>query len=218
MENFSDDFFALGDAEKSLSMKAYMKDHFPFVGLYAKDRKQVQSQHFKTWKPNSFQELERVVQLLWDKNEREFQYAGIELLLAKHRVWSPEIVPLIKRLVCTKSWWDTVDLLAASVLCKALDKFAIPYQLVVEDYLEAKNKWLHRSAIIVQLKRKQNTDLDLLIDAIQTVQGNGDFFIQKAIGWSLREVSKWNPIWVMEQVELLQLEGLAKREALKKIQ
>jgi 3-methyladenine DNA glycosylase AlkD len=104
------------------------------------------------------------------------------------------------------------------VVFKALGQVASPSQLVVEDYLESENKWLHRSAIIVQLKRKQNTDLDLLVSAIQTVQSNGDFFIQKAIGWSLREVSKWNPIWVVEQVEWLQLEGLAKREALKKIE
>lgn len=218
MENFSIDFFELGDAQKSRTMEAYMKNHFPFVGIYAQDRKQLQSLYFKEWKPTSFRDLRQIVLALWDKNEREFQYAGIELLLAKHKNWSPEIIPLIKQLICTKSWWDSVDLLAASVLYKALEKFTIPYELVVEDYLSSDNMWLHRSALIVQLKRKQKTDLELLLYAIKTVRTNKEFFIQKAIGWSLREVSKWNPVWVMEQVELLELDGLAKREALKKIE
>ncbi len=218
MENFSADFFELGDAQKSLKMKAYMKNHFPFLGIYAQDRKQLQSLYFKEWTPETYLTLENTVLALWNKNEREFQYAGIELLLAKHKIWCPEIIPFIKKLICTKSWWDSVDLLAASVLYKALEKFTVPYELVVEDYLASDNMWLHRSAVIVQLKRKQKTDLELLLYAIKTVQTNKEFFIQKAIGWSLREVSKWNPMWVIEQVEVLKLDGLAKREALKKIE
>lgn len=217
IENFYADIFELGDPQKSLKMKAYMKDHFPFVGLYAQDRKQVQSHYFKEWKLKNFLELEKTVLLLWAKNEREFQYAGIELLLAKHKVWDERIIPLVRKLIVTKSWWDSVDLLAASVLFKALEKFSIPYELVVEDYLSSGNMWLQRSAVIVQLKRKQKTDLELLLYAIKTVQNTKEFFIQKAIGWAMREVSKWNPIWVMEHVESLELDGLAKREALKKI-
>lgn len=217
-ENFSADLFALGDAQKSLKMEAYMKDHFPFVGIYAQDRKQVQSLYFKQWEPIDFQALEKAVLELWAKNEREFQYAGLELLLAKHRIWDDQVIPLVRKLISTKSWWDTVDLLAASVLYKALEKFSIPYELVVEDYLASGNMWLQRSAVIVQLKRKQKTDLELLLYAIKTVQTNKEFFIQKAIGWALREVSKWHPLWVIEQVELLELSGLAKREALKKIE
>jgi 3-methyladenine DNA glycosylase AlkD len=42
-----------------------------------------------------------------------------------------------------------------------------------------------------------------------------EFFIQKAIGWSLREVSKWNPNWTAEIVCSENLMGLARREALK---
>lgn len=217
MENFAADCFALANAQKSLKMKAYMKDHFPFMGLYAQDRKLVQTEHFKSFIPTSCQQLRQIVLELWRRPEREFQYSGIDLLLAKHKVWSPEIIPFIKALIGDKSWWDSVDLLAASVLYKALEKFSVPYPLVVEDFLASDNMWLHRSAIIVQLKRKKNTDLELLLHAIERVKGNSDFFIQKAIGWSLREVSKWNPLWVLEQVEFLQLDGLAKREAVKKI-
>jgi 3-methyladenine DNA glycosylase AlkD len=65
------------------------------------------------------------------------------------------------------------------------------------------------------LKYKQKTNLDLLQYYIRTFKSNKEFFIQKAIGWSLREVSKWNPIWVQNVVLEENLQGLAKREALK---
>ena len=42
-----------------------------------------------------------------------------------------------------------------------------------------------------------------------------EFFIQKAIGWSLRQYSKFNPEAVREFVIEINLQGLAKREASK---
>ena len=74
---------------------------------------------------------------------------------------------------------------------------------------------MHRSTIIFQLKYKQRTDLDLLSNQIARFKLNKEFFIQKAIGWALREVSKWNPEWVKNEVEIQELIGLAKREASK---
>jgi 3-methyladenine DNA glycosylase AlkD len=52
---------------------------------------------------------------------------------------------------------------------------------------------------------------------IGVYKSNNAFFIQKSIGWSLREVSKWNPEWVKATIENKQLAGLAKREAMKYI-
>jgi len=69
--------------------------------------------------------------------------------------------------------------------------------------------------LIHQLKYKQQTDLHLLQYYIRTFKSNKEFFIQKAIGWSLREVSKWNPEWVKKVVSEENLLGLARREAMK---
>jgi 3-methyladenine DNA glycosylase AlkD len=65
------------------------------------------------------------------------------------------------------------------------------------------------------LKFKEKTDLGLQQGYIQTLKWNKEFFIQKAIGWSLREVSKWNPEWVRAVVQQEELKGLAFREAMK---
>jgi 3-methyladenine DNA glycosylase AlkD len=62
---------------------------------------------------------------------------------------------------------------------------------------------------------KSKTDLALLAQVILALNSSKEFFIQKAIGWSMREVSKWKPIWVQKVVLEENLQGLAKREALK---
>ena len=49
------------------------------------------------------------------------------------------------------------------------------------------------------------------------MKDENEFFIRKAIGWSLREYSKYDPDWVREIIDIENLEGLAKREASKYI-
>jgi 3-methyladenine DNA glycosylase AlkD len=77
--------------------------------------------------------------------------------------------------------------------------------------------WIRRSCLIFQLRYRKETDLALLQYFISRFKPEREFFIQKAIGWSLREVSKWNPTWVAEVVQAEKLTGLAKREASKYI-
>jgi 3-methyladenine DNA glycosylase AlkD len=47
---------------------------------------------------------------------------------------------------------------------------------------------------------------------------SGEFFIQKAIGWALREYAKTNPEAVRNYVNQTNLKPLSKKEALKNIQ
>jgi 3-methyladenine DNA glycosylase AlkD len=94
-------------------------------------------------------------------------------------------------------------------------QFPKEFAELAKDWESSDNFWLHRTLLIYQLKYKQQTNLDLLQYYIQAFKTNKEFFIQKAIGWALREVSKWHPIWVRKVVEQEQLQGLARREAMK---
>ena len=88
---------------------------------------------------------------------------------------------------------------------------------VIMEWQHEKSIWLHRSCMIYQLKYKNATNLERLSYLIGVYKSNNAFFILKSIGWSLREVSKWNPEWVKTTVGNNQLTGLAKREAMKYI-
>ena len=78
------------------------------------------------------------------------------------------------------------------------------------------NIWLQRSAIIHQLKYKDNVNTDLLAKYIERSMGTDEFFLNKAIGWSLRQYSRFNPQWVVQFVdEHPDLANLSKKEALR---
>ncbi len=62
---------------------------------------------------------------------------------------------------------------------------------------------------------KGETDTKLLKDVIVSLLGSKEFFINKAIGWVLRDYSKTNSKWVKEFVESTPLHPLSEREALK---
>ena len=77
--------------------------------------------------------------------------------------------------------------------------------------------WTRRAAILVQLKYKAATDLALLEEVLVSRLDEQDFFIRKAVGWALRELSKGNPAWVRTFVAAhrADMSGLSLREATK---
>lgn len=77
--------------------------------------------------------------------------------------------------------------------------------------------WLNRSAIVFQLDYKVKTNFDLLKAECEKHKNSKEFFIQKAIGWALRDYSRFNPQAVKNYVENSNLMSLSKKEALQKI-
>ena len=207
------------DRTKAPGMEAYMKGLFHFYGVSSVPRKLI----FKNWKSNFKSPITdefkwELIRELWEKDQREYQYIAIDWINS----WSISDykegdIEELKFLISNKSWWDTVDLIASNYLGKYALKFPEIMDQVIIDWQHEKSIWLHRSCLIYQLKHKKTTNLERLSYLIGVYKSNKTFFIQKAIGWSLREVSKWNPEWVKSIVEDKVLEGLAKREAMKYI-
>ncbi len=202
---------------QAVRMAAYMKNIAPFFGISSIPRKAI----YLDWKKSipsaiSFEDRWQLVFELWEQEEREFQYVAVDWINSwdKNLIQSADLQNL-QLIIQSKSWWDTIDLLASNFLSNFIIKFPELIVEMIENWSDTNDFWLHRSTIIFQLKYKQKTDLDLLSDQISRFKSNKEFFIQKAIGWSLRDISKWNPEWVKNEVEKQQLTGLAKREASK---
>ena len=128
-----------------------------------------------------------------------------------------EDIPKIKEYITKKEWWDTIDCFDAIIGEIGLrdhhvDDFMLEWSMD-EDF------WLRRIAIDHQLSRKEQTKEDLLEQIIVNNLGSREFFINKAIGWSLREYSKTNPTWVKEFIDKYKdkLDKLSIREASKYI-
>ncbi len=111
--------------------------------------------------------------------------------------------------------WDTIDALDTVIGQIGLSDKRVD-QLML-DWSQASDFWLRRIAIDHQRGRKEKTKPGLLAKIIDNNLSREEFFINKAIGWALRDYSKTNPLWVKEFVASRK-NGLAKlslREASK---
>lgn len=193
-------------------MKAYMKDQFPYLGLSRPVRDELQRDFIK-------QKVKQPpidwawITATYGQPEREFQYLAIDYLRKMEKKLQPGDLATLKNLICTKSWWDTVDSVSMSVGTLAMRHPEVKRKLA--EWMEDDSRWVRRSAIIHQLKHRGKTDTSFLTDAIVKNLGSRDFFINKAIGWALREYSKTDPAWVRKFMASHTLAPLSIREGSK---
>lgn len=195
-------------------MKKYMKDHFPFLGIKSPLRKELEKQFFKETGILKEEFNKDIVEGLWDKDEREYQYTAITYIGKFIKKMPKDTILLLERLITTKSWWDSVDSIAPQV-----GELARNYPELVEENINHWSKhdnfWLRRASILFQLKYKNETNEALLYKYMVKNADSKEFFIQKAIGWALREYSKTNPESVKAFIEGNQLAPLSIREGSK---
>ena len=184
---------ALRDEERAPQMSAYMRNQFPFLGIPTGPRKAAYKKIFATAKKEKIVDFDFVDQR-FKREEREFQYAGVDYLLAIQDWLVPENLPKLKQYIQTKSWWDTVDGLDG-VVGSIVQRYPECKPILLE-WSVANDIWLRRVAIDHQLGFKSKTDTVLLEEIIKNNLNQKEFFINKAIGWSLRDFSKTNPDWV----------------------
>lgn len=91
----------------------------------------------------------------------------------------------------------------------------IIYVFLFPERFNGDELWLQRSAILFQLKYKEKTNETLLYRYIRQNTDSKEFFIQKAVGWALREYSKTNPESVKHFIEENRLPKLSIREGSK---
>lgn len=206
-------FTAHGNQETARPMEAYMKNQFPFLGIKTPLRRELGKRLFQ--EQGNPEDWEVVVRELWSLPEREYQYIALDLLGKGKKRYIPEDLEVAEGLITTKSWWDTVDYLAAHTVGTLLRLYPALIPQSNERWLEGTNMWLQRTALLFQLSYKDKTDQELLFNNIRFCAGSKEFFIQKAIGWSLREYAKTNPDAVRHFVGMTPMAPLSRREALK---
>lgn len=195
-----------------------MLNKFEFFGIKAPKRREIQKSFFQKQNLPKKQDLEEIIKELWKKSQREFQYFAMEFCLKYIKQMEEKDVFLFEYMITNKSWWDTVDLIATKLVSEYFKKYPEKTEFFVKKWINSKNIWLQRTAILFQLKYKEKTDIMLLSFVIESLLGSNEFFINKAIGWVLRNYSKTNPQWVKDFVNRTSLENLSKREALRLIE
>jgi 3-methyladenine DNA glycosylase AlkD len=208
-------FYALDNPENAYWMRWYMREQYPFIGIKKPERALVFKDIYKQY--GRSEDWFEVCSDLFALPEREFQYAAMEYLLKAKKSWDARVPELIDRWVDAKTWWDVVDVLAPKVLSEYFIKFPDQRDIWVARWMQSPIFWHQRLCILFQLNYKTKTDLELLSRVILSLNTSKEFFIQKAIGWALRQYARTDADWVREFVAENALMPLSKREALKHI-
>lgn len=183
---------AVASAKDAEKMAAYLRHQFLFLGVRTPVRRKITKEFLKPYKQKTLHWT--FVGQAWESCYREMHYVAIDYLIMNKHMLTPEDLPRLERLITRNSWWDSVD-----GLDELVGDIAFRYpevKSVLLDWSLSDNIWLRRVAINHQLLRKQDTDTDLLEKILINNLGQAEFFINKAIGWSLRDYSKVNPTWV----------------------
>ncbi len=196
-------------------MRKYMKGHFPFLGIKKPLRSQLEKQFFKETGILKEPFQQDFVWDLWEKEEREYQYTALVYLEKSLKKLQKTDLPFMEKLILTKSWWDSVDAIAPKPVGEIAARYPEVITETIDGWAVSDNMWLRRAAILFQLKYKQQTDEELLYRYIVQNSGSKEFFIQKAIGWALREYSKSNPASVKAFIAGERLAPLSVREGSK---
>lgn len=180
------------------SMSKYMQDKFRFLGVRGASRTEIYKKYFPEARKSKLIDWD-FIEICWNKEEREFQYAVVYYLKVMQRFLKREDISRLKYLIVTKSWWDTVDLLAKVVGCLVIRIEG--YDQIMLEWSKDSNIWLKRVAILYQLSLKDKVDKQILDKILVNNLGDSEFFINKAIGWALRDYSKFNQEWVREFIK-----------------
>ena len=184
--------------EQAQKMSKYMLNKFEYIGIKTSERRKIFKNFFKEYKNEEKIDWE-FVNKCWENKYREFQYIAADYLKNMKDKLTIDDIPKFKRLILEKSWWDTIDNLDMTIGALAL-KDSNVNKILLEWSLD-ENIWLRRIAIDHQLLRKEKTDTELLEKILKNNLGQAEFFINKAIGWALRDYSKTNPNWVKNFIE-----------------
>ena len=184
--------------EQAQKMSKYMLNKFEYIGIKTPERRKIFKNFFKEYKNEEKIDWE-FVNKCWENKHREFQYIAADYLKNMKDKLTIDDIPKFKRLILKKSWWDTIDNLDMTIGTLAL-KDSNVNKILLEWSLD-ENIWLRRIAIDHQLLRKEKTNTELLEKILKNNLGQAEFFINKAIGWALRDYSKTNPEWVKNFIE-----------------
>lgn len=222
MSNFTKELILLykdnASAINAEAMAKYMKNLFPFYGIKTDLRRMLHKQALEHNKQEVKNKARRVAIELYARPERECHYSAIEVLIKSLKnQYKLEDITFIEYLLVNNSWWDTVDVISKYLLGEYLKQHPQEIPEVTGRFSSSGNMWLNRAAILFQLGYKKDTNEKLLFDLCQRHRESKEFFIQKAIGWALREYAKTSPEAVKNFVASAGLKPLSEKEALKNL-
>lgn len=203
------------NSHSAVQMKKYMRDQFEYYGISSPIRKEIVKEIFGSYQLKEKDEFVKFIETCWAQPQREFKYAAMDVSIRQLKRMDSGYIDLFEKLIAKESWWDTVDGLAPNIIGSIIHKNLALRSSYSLKWIESDNFWYQRSAILLQLKFRKQTDFDLLKTLILRRADSKEFFVRKASGWALRQYSKFEPALVEKFISENKISSLAVREGMR---
>lgn len=197
-------FLDNADSKLALKQTGWMRNQVAFIGISTPVRRNLQKSIFNEYLPTSKKLSEndfiQLLKTLFQKEQREFHYAAIDIAKRFSGKYSSNMLDTFEWMIRHHSWWDSVDDIATNLVGPLNQKFPKLMEKM-DNWISDDNLWIRRTAILFQLKWKTKTDKVRLEKFCTKAMKEREFFIEKALGWALRDYAKTNKQFVRSLLE-----------------
>lgn len=208
-------FKGLQDGKRALWDVGYHKSKREHWGIKAPDLDPI----VKTIVRQSDEsELLSLAKQLWETNVFDLMIAAARILSVKKIKGGRKVWLMLKNFMKDVDGWALEDTLARSAWKCIEEDPKILNEL--EKWTKHENFWWRRAALIFTLPfAKPGRDPERMLKWASGYAADREWFIQKAIGWWLRDLGSHNPKRVMKFLEQhwIQLQYVAKKESTRKL-
>jgi 3-methyladenine DNA glycosylase AlkD len=189
-------FVELGDARRAAGEKSYLKSALRFHGVTMPQVRQAAGGITREHPDLTRAQLRVLGDELFATDFHDLRSLAIAVLEKKVALLQARDLPWLIEVVRLTANWAHVDWLATKVvgpLVAALPPARRTRQL--ESWARDPHLWVRRTALLAQLDvlRAGGGDFPLFAALASPMLEEKEFFIRKAIGWVLREVSRRRP-------------------------
>jgi 3-methyladenine DNA glycosylase AlkD len=209
----------MGTPERAVQEKRYLKSDLEFFGVTVPDMRRVVKAAVRSRPGLEAREMVAWAVALWREPVHERRAAAVEILsLAAPRLSGSDLVT-VERLVREARTWAYVDGLAGSVTGEVVLHDPAGAWPRVDAWAVDDDFWVRRASLLTLLRgiRGGTPELRRFTRYAEPMLAEKEFFVRKAIGWVLREISRRDPAWVAEWTKdhLSQISGVTLREAVR---
>jgi 3-methyladenine DNA glycosylase AlkD len=215
---FEQRYRAAGSAKRAVGTKAYLKSELRFYGTTMPEIRRAANEFARQHPDLMHAQLRKIVDELWSTDVFELRSAGVALLSKYNELLTERDLTWLVGFVRRSKTWAHVDWLAADVIGGVVGESRTALRRL-PTWARDENFWVRRTALLAQLRTlsHQAGDFPLFARLAAPMLGEREFFIRKAIGWILREVSKKRPdlTFVFLRENLGKVSGLTLSEGAK---
>jgi 3-methyladenine DNA glycosylase AlkD len=182
------------DQERAVYEKKYLKSPFKFFGISLPFTDKMAKEFKRANKDIGRDHVIELARMLWGSEYHDEKRLGLRILQFHPEYLDFSVMPLLERMLTQSTGWDFVDGISIHLVGTVLEKNKKVY-VYLKRWSTSDNFWMRRASMISQvlLFRQNKGDKKLFFGFAEGMLHEKEFFIRKAIGWCVREISKASP-------------------------